>query len=279
MSPIFGNIIFKILGNFQHHEKHSHARRLLSIFSRKSKIEETSPYIIVRANTKDYDQILKVMHESYYANEPTVASLKIPPNPFMDERALRAMAKGYTLVARCKHNGCIVGACINEAAHPWDPEIDEKLSCGIENENIKKLIMFYAYLMKAPDLWRCLGVGTVYEMAYLFVKRQHRKKGLAFRLMQESKTLGADSGFPVLRCDATSVHTAKICERLGMQKVAEIPYCSYLDHNLEPVFNPPWPHEGVQTFCDCAPQYNELKKKIQTRKSLFSLEKSKDKYT
>lgn len=44
-------------------------------------------------------------------------------------------------------------------------------------------------------------------MAYLFVKRPHRKKGLAFRLIEESKSLGADAGFPVIRCDATSLHT------------------------------------------------------------------------
>lgn len=45
------------------------------------------------------------------------------------------------------------------------------------------------------------------QMAYLFVKRPHRKKGLAFRLLEESKSLGADAGFPVIRCDATSSHT------------------------------------------------------------------------
>lgn len=37
------------------------------------------------------------MHEGYYDGEPTVSSLNVRPNPVMDERAMHAMAEGYTL--------------------------------------------------------------------------------------------------------------------------------------------------------------------------------------
>lgn len=70
---------------------------------------------------------------------------------------------------------------------------------------------------------------------------------------------------------------AKICERLGMQKVAEIPYCTYLDQNLEPIFKPPWPHESVKIYCDCSPQYHELKKKIGEKSKFFKLKFGKPK--
>ncbi|XP_050293942.1 uncharacterized protein LOC126734382 isoform X2 [Anthonomus grandis grandis] len=213
------------------------------------------------------------MHQSYYDGEPTIMSLNIRPNSVLDELALRSLAEGYTLVAKCKYNGNIVGACINQSLSEWDPEMQEKLACSVKHDETRKLIMFQAYVSRAPDLFRCLGVKKIYEMAYLFVNRSHRKKGLAFRLLEESKSLGADAGFPVIRCDATNVNTAKICEKLGMQKVADIPYCTYLDQNLQPIFQPPWPHQSTQIYCDCAPQYNELKRKIQKKGNFLKFSK------
>ncbi|KAL1490528.1 hypothetical protein ABEB36_013206 [Hypothenemus hampei] len=262
MSSFFGSTIFKILNDSGRYTKQLHTTKNLSFFRKKAQIKEPSPYIIVRATREEFHDILKVMHEGYYDEEPILTSLQVPPNPVLDDRAIQAMTKGYTLVAKCKYNGSIVGACINESTTPWDADMDDKLACKVQCEHIRQLIMFYSYIMRAPDLWRCLGVRKVYEMAYLFVKRPHRRKGLAYKLLNESKILGTDAGFKVIRCDATNIHTAKICERLGMQKVAEIPYCSYLNQNLEPIFNPPWPHQSVKIYCDCAPQYNDLKKKI-----------------
>ncbi|KAH1005823.1 hypothetical protein HUJ04_006737 [Dendroctonus ponderosae] len=267
MSLIFGQTIFKILQSSTPQIANIGSLKSFSIFTKKQDLKGISPYIIVRAKQEDFREILKVMHEGYYDGEPTMAALNITPNAVLDERAIHAMTEGFTLVAKCKYNGCIVGACINESTNPWDPDMEEKLACTVECNNVRNLIMFYAHMMRVPDLWRCLGVQKVYEMSYLFVKRPHRKKGLAYRLLEESKSLGADAGFPVIRCDATNVHTAKICERLGMQQVAEIPYCTYLDQKLEPIFKPPWPNDSVKIFCDCSPQYHELKKILQDKKS------------
>ncbi|XP_030752554.1 dopamine N-acetyltransferase-like [Sitophilus oryzae] len=279
MSSHFGHTILKILSNHTPSKAIlQDFKRTFALFKTRDKVKEISPYIIVRADKDEYNEVLNVMHESYYPEEPTCYSLKIAPNPILDERAMKAMEEGFTLVAKCKYNGCIVGACINESTSPWDPEMEEKLACAVKCDKLKKLLMFYAYMMRAPDLWRCLGVQKVYEMSYAFVKRSHRKKGLAYKLLSESKSLGADAGFPVVRCDATNIYTAKICERLGMKKVAEIPYCTYLDQNLEPIFKPPWPHEGVKIFCDCSPQFHEINRKIQKKSNIFGFrKKSKEK--
>ncbi|KAF7280349.1 hypothetical protein GWI33_006125 [Rhynchophorus ferrugineus] len=263
MSPILGHSIFKILSIPKPNRTLlNEFKRSFSIFKKKEKVKEASPYIVVRASKEEYNDIIRIMHESYYPEEPTCSSLNITPNAVLDQRAIKAMEEGLTLVAKCKYNGCIVGACINESTSPWDPDMEEKLACTVKCEKTKKLLMFYAYLTRAPDLWRCLGIQKVYEMGYVFVNRTHRKKGLALKLMEESKSLGADAGFAVVRCDATSIYTAKICEKLGMQKVAEIPYCTYLDQNLEPIFKPPWPQEGVKIYCDCSPQFHEVNKKL-----------------
>ncbi|XP_060526828.1 uncharacterized protein LOC132702296 [Cylas formicarius] len=262
MSSPSAIIISKILSTFR-----QQSRPLKPLYSTLGKPSETkneneSKYHITRATKEDYDGIIKLMHESYYEEEPTCSCLGVTPNPVLDERRLRAMAEGYSLVAKCAHDGSIAGGAINESTHPWDPDLGEKLACSVKCPKVKQLILFYAYVMRAPDLWECLGVGKIFEMANVFVKRAHRRNGLAHRLMKRSKALGADCGFGVLRCDATSEHTAGICENLGMQLVAEIPYCTYLGPDLLPVFKPPFPHQSVKVYCDCSPQLNELRSKL-----------------
>ncbi|XP_066157877.1 arylalkylamine N-acetyltransferase 1-like [Euwallacea fornicatus] len=264
MSLTFGPSIFKIISVSMrcNTNQHTHKTRCFSLFCGKQNIKDASPYLIMRANKDDFDEVLKVMHEGYFDGEPIVNALGISPNLIMDERVRYAMAEGYTLVAKCKYNGRIVGACINKSTRTWDPDLEEELACKIESESMRKLLMFYAHIMRVPDLWRYLEVQKIYEMAYVFVKRPYRKRGLAYRLLDKSKALGVDASFPVVRCDATNMYTARICSRLGMQKIAEIPYSTYLDQNFNSIFKPPWSNESVKIFCDCSPQCRRLKKKI-----------------
>ncbi|KAJ8951989.1 hypothetical protein NQ318_010735 [Aromia moschata] len=46
-------------------------------------------------------------------------------------------------------------------------------------------------------------------MSYLFVKKNHRRRGIGQRLLQDSKSLAADCGYKVVRCDATSEFTSE----------------------------------------------------------------------
>ncbi|CAH1996457.1 unnamed protein product [Acanthoscelides obtectus] len=165
-------------------------------------------------------------------------------------------------VARCRYDGCIVGACINESSNPWDPSLKEKFACSVACPKVKQLMMFYAYLQKLPGLWENHDVQKVFEMAYLFVKKEHRRRGIALRLLQDSRNLAADCGFNVVRCDATSAYTAILCEKLGMKMIHELPYCNYLaKQTLEPVFQPPPPHTSVKIYVDVKPHQSVLKEK------------------
>nr|CAI5862566.1 unnamed protein product [Callosobruchus analis] len=256
MSLLFGSIS-KILSDFN--QTLTSNLRNHSLF-RKSKEKPISPYIILRATRDDYESVLQEMHESYYLDEPTFASLGIQKNAFMDEDTMRMMAQGMTLVARCRYDSCIVGACINESSNPWDPALKEKFACSVSCPKVRQATLFYAYLQRLPGLWDCYGTQKVFEMSYLFVKRDHRKKGIGLRLLRDSRALAADCGFQVVRCDATSAYTAKLCEKIGMKMIYELPYCNYLSkETLEPVFQPPPPHTSVKIYVDDHPQLSVLK--------------------
>ncbi|KAJ8980604.1 hypothetical protein NQ317_010815 [Molorchus minor] len=221
-----------------------------------------SRYIYLRATKNDYQEIINLMHTSYYPDEPTCACLNITENPLLDESALHSLAEGTSMVARCKFDGTLAGACINESTSPWDPDIKEKIACGVNCEQVKRLLLFYAHMQRLPDVWNKYSVQKVFEMSQLFVTKCHRKKGIGFRLLKHSRALAADCGYKVVRCDATSEYTAKLCKRMGMKKIAEIPYCSYLEsEKLEPVFQPAHPHKAVKIFVDINPQKKPKKVK------------------
>lgn len=47
----------------------------------------------------------------------------------------------------------------------------------------------------------------MFKMCYLFVRPDHRYKGLGLKLLEKSRCLGLDCGYSVIRCDATSLFT------------------------------------------------------------------------
>lgn len=248
---MFQLIINKILSNLKLQPKFKHFSTTLSFKNRNTfdKNENDYPqYITVKVSKDDYLPVLKLMHNAFYSHEPTCASLGIGPNPVMDERVIKDMAEGMSLMVKHKHYGDIVGACINCSVYPWDPDQTEKLASSCKCSKVKKLLLFYAYITRKPDLWSSYGVKKIFEMAYLFVSPDHRRKGLSYRLLEESKNLGREKGFQVIRCDATSFITAKLCEKMGMKLVEEIEFSTYFGKELEPIVIPPPLHDSIKIF-------------------------------
>lgn len=62
--------------------------------------------------------------------------------------------------------------------------------------------------------------------------------------------------FTILTLDLTIFiyFRAKLCEKLKMKMIAEIPYISYVGMNMLPVFSPPPPHNAVKIYIDDNPQ-------------------------
>ncbi|XP_017769447.1 PREDICTED: dopamine N-acetyltransferase-like [Nicrophorus vespilloides] len=210
------------------------------------------PFIVTRAATSEACDILDLMWDAYYPDEPTTSFLGLGRNrnSVFDDQALKVLAQGYSIVARCKYNGSLVGASLNSITVPWDPKMTEKFACTLSDDKMTKLFMFFAYLQKVPRLWERYCDLQVFEMANVFVRRSDRRKGVAGRLVRASRDLAADTGFRIVRVDATNVHTATLCDRLKMRMVYELPYCSYLGEDNNPVIDPPKPNTSVKVYID-----------------------------
>lgn len=246
MSSIFHFLSNKIPCNSSLPQKN--LNRCLSFLKRKTKQQKTDNYVVNLANQTDRFTILRLMEDVYYKDEPTCASIGLRSTPLLQERARKFLSEGISFVAKCKYDNCIVGACINCSIQPWDPDCLERLACSSADEKVRSLLLFYAHVTRIADLWTCYGTNKVFEIAYIFVKPEHRRQGISTKLMQESIKLAQDCGYSVLRYDATNYRLAVVCQKLGMQLFESVPFCSYLGKNYEPIFRPPHPNDAVKIY-------------------------------
>jgi len=225
--------------------------RQISFFGSKKPVQD-DPFIILRASPEDTEEILDLMWESYFPDEPITKStgLHLQRNEIFDQETTNTLSKGISLIARCKYNGCLVGGCINNVLCPWDADMMEKFACTLKNEKMAELYMFFAYLIRAPDLFDKYCTSQVFEIQMVFVRHTDRKKGLACRLVQASRDLAVDLGYQIIRVDASNIQSAKICEKLKMKLVFELPYCSYIGENMEPVFKVNEPNQTLRVYID-----------------------------
>jgi hypothetical protein len=104
------------------------------------------------------------MRRAYYPEEPTTSSLLFKPTVVFEDHTIQSLCEGYSLIARCKYNGDILGACINETTHCWDPDVKDSLACKVNDVKSRQLLHFYAYMQRVPDLWRKYGVQKIFEV-------------------------------------------------------------------------------------------------------------------
>lgn len=109
------------------------------------------------------------MWQSYFKEEPIIKSLGLgtTPNNIFDEHIIKALSQGLSLVARCRYDGCIVGAAINEGTCPWDPDAWDKFACTLCNINMRRLYQFYAYVQRLPDLWNLACTSKIFEVSFI----------------------------------------------------------------------------------------------------------------
>lgn len=104
------------------------------------------------------------MKKSYYRHEPVSFALKITPNPLLDELTKKILCEGLTIVAKCRHDGKLVGACINGTVNKWDADLQERIACSVSSENVKQMLLFFAHVTRKAQLFEKYNVRKVYEV-------------------------------------------------------------------------------------------------------------------
>ncbi|KAL3276615.1 hypothetical protein HHI36_011987 [Cryptolaemus montrouzieri] len=199
------------------------------------------------------------MKKEFYPNEPTCKAIGITDPTILLDKSLAILSQGVSLVAKCRNTGKMLGLALNEKTMPWDIELYYKLADEVKCKKIKTLLKFYAYVLRSTNLFEKFNVPKVFEITNLSVALEAQGMGIGNELVKSSQHIALNNGFKLMRIDASSLFTARICEKMNMELISEIPYNSYLDENGLPVFDIPLPHVALKTFILRLPDKNILR--------------------
>ncbi|GLV41104.1 Agmatine N-acetyltransferase [Carabus blaptoides fortunei] len=207
-------------------------------------------FVIVRVTPNDYQSVMELFWNSYFIAEPTTvaAGLANTRNVTFENKIMESMAQGMSLMVRCRYDGSVVGAAINTAMCPWDPDLMDEFADTCSCQRMSDLLHFLAHISRAPKLWTRFCETKIFEVSYLATRPDDRRQGIGLALLQRSLDLGKDLSYKVLRVDGTSRYTQLICEKLKMKMVYEIPYESYRGPDGKVLFRPPPPHTSVKIY-------------------------------
>lgn len=201
---------------------------------------------------QEYEQVVDFIIEHFYRDEPlSCLEPKVIPNE-TDRADILACLRGGTsiLAVQIKENGEEELVAVNTAV-PKDPSSIEKYFQTAEKEGNTKygqILKLLGVANRSADVFTRYGVDKIFYSFMTCVKPTIRGKNLGVRLKQELMELGRRLGYKVLTADCTSFYSARVCERMGWDLVNFIAYKDYVDENNEPIFKPPPPHVGLNSF-------------------------------
>lgn len=108
------------------------------------------------------------MWRAYYPDDPITKGLGLVGkyrNTVLDEAVQKTLCEGVTLVAKCKYDGCIVGAAINGSTTPWDADLMDKLACTVSCPKTRTLFHMYAHVHRAAEVYKKFCTNKVFEVS------------------------------------------------------------------------------------------------------------------
>lgn len=146
-------------------------------------------------------------------------------------------------------NQQIAGVALNGVLVDGDVEkAFENLQC-IDDEKFKKIFSFlYSHNLEV-NLFEQFDVDRIFELRILSVNSKYRGQGIARQLVVKSEKIAEENGFKLIKSDATSFITYKICAPLGFVVCSEKRFDEYLDANGEQIFHTESPHESNKILC------------------------------
>lgn len=201
------------------------------------------------ADTKDEEKVLQLLREHFYPDEPLCQSCGIHDEE--DEKfAIGIIKHGLCNIAEvfdASHpDGYIIGCRLSY------PSIKEERSAKFEDTipttPFQKIVAFLGMLSAKSNVFDRFNVERIAQGHMLTVHKDFRGKGIAKQLYVENIELARKLGYPMYVCDCTSLFSAKLCEKLGMELTATLQFDEFSDANGNAYYSPPPPHDYARSY-------------------------------
>lgn len=201
------------------------------------------------AETKDEEKVLQLLREYFYPDEPLNQSCG-NHDPEDESFAIGLIKQGLCNIAEvfdaAHPDGYIIGCRLSYPNAKG--EGSDKSEDIIPTTPFQKIVAFLGMLTAKSNVFERFNVERTAQGHIVCVHKDFRGKGIAKQLYVENIELARKLGYPMYVCDCTSLFSAKLCEKLGMELTATLQFDEFLDANGNAYYKPPPPHDYARSY-------------------------------
>ncbi|PSN44770.1 Dopamine N-acetyltransferase [Blattella germanica] len=145
-------------------------------------------------------------------------------------------------------SGKVVGVSLNGSHEPGHLDEMQSNADNCSNQRFRKILQLLVAVERGAEVFnKYPDIDRLIEVRILSVDTSMRGRGIAKALLEKTRELATQLGFPLMRVDCTSHFSAKAMARLGFECIFTLRYEDYCQ-NGKPVFHPEKPHTEVTSY-------------------------------
>ncbi|KAF5289848.1 hypothetical protein FQR65_LT10664 [Abscondita terminalis] len=193
-----------------------------------------------------YDEVLHHLRYNF-PDEPLNVSVGLCKHgqacePF-EHHALMTLKDGLSVMAVDVKTGEIAGVALNGISHRGEVEEDLKEVDASDNKEYRLIFGLLHNVNHELNLFETYNVDKIFELRFLSVDSRYRGRGIANELFVRSEIIAEEYGLKIIKVDATSMFTQKICEKFGLTTAKSVVYKEFKDENGKLLYNTKSPHD------------------------------------
>lgn len=193
-----------------------------------------------------FDEVIQHLRLSF-PDEPLNVSIGLckygEPCELLEHHDLMTLQEGLSVMAVDVKTGEIAGVALNGISRPGDVEKALEEMASIDNLQFHRIFGLLHNANKELDLFTKYDTDKIFELRILSVGSNFRGRGLAKELCVRSELIAEECGAKIIKVDATSLFTQKICESAGFKSIKDIRYHDFKDENGKIIYNTESPHD------------------------------------
>lgn len=200
------------------------------------------------AKSDDYKNILELLREHYYKEEPITVSHIEPGHTKDDEEfTMSHIVHETVLIALDAKNDKIIGAFVAGPIEVGDAEkmLQESEKSEKKWGDIQKLL---AYIETKANVLGKFNVEKSLHCHVLAVHRDYRGNKIGQKLFKNSFEIAKKLNYKILSADCTSIFSMKVAEQVGMECVSTVTYDEYNKVIGRELFMTHPPNTEIKTF-------------------------------
>ncbi|CAD7004664.1 dopamine N-acetyltransferase [Ceratitis capitata] len=200
---------------------------------------------------QDSDEVLQFLRKHFYPDEPLIVGSKEGHQDPEDEEFTLAQIQNATCIKAVQQHDDgerMVGVLLSGPRSNKEVKHLSKETSRCGSTNWGMILQILARAERGSNVFERYGVEQALHIHAIAVDGSLRGRAIGARLVEEAEKLARQLAYPLLTVDCTSLYSAKLCERLGMDCVNIIKYVDYLDDEGKVVYKPPQPHEYLKSY-------------------------------